>query len=75
MLSSKCDTFALNVAYSWVAELFSKWGEQVHVKIIGTFNMTSLTFFSMFKQFYSKFDKPSTTPICTTPYVSYTTLS
>ena len=52
MLSSKCDTFALNVAYSWVAELFSKWGEQVHVKIIGTFNMTSLTFVSMFKQFF-----------------------
>jgi len=38
-------------------------------------NMTSLTFVSMFKQVYSKFDKPSTTPICTTPYLSYTTLT
>jgi len=26
----------------------------------------------MFKQFYSKFDKPSTTPLHTTPYRSYT---
>jgi len=29
----------------------------------------------MFKQFYSKFDKTSTTPIDTTPYLSYTTLT
>jgi len=29
----------------------------------------------MFKQFCSKFDKPSTTPIYTTPYLSYTTLT
>jgi len=38
----------------------------------------SLTFVSMFKQVYSKFDKPSTTPIYTTPYLSiihYTDLS
>jgi len=34
MLSSKCETFALHVAYAWVAELFSKWGGQVHVKKI-----------------------------------------
>ena len=26
MLSSKCETFALQVAYAWVAELFSKLG-------------------------------------------------
>jgi len=32
MFSSKCETFALQVAYAWVAELFSKWGAQVHVK-------------------------------------------
>jgi len=32
MFSSQCETFALQVAYAWVAELFSKWGEQVHVK-------------------------------------------
>jgi len=37
--------------------------------------MTSLTFVSMFKQFYSKFDKPETTPIYTTPYLSYTALT
>jgi len=37
--------------------------------------MTSLTFVSMFKQFYSKFDKPSTTLIYTTPYLSHTTLT
>jgi len=37
--------------------------------------MMSLTFVSMFKQFYSKFDKSSTTPIYTTPYLSYTTLT
>jgi len=48
-----------------------KVGEQVHVNIIRTFNMTSLTF----KQVYSKFNKPSTTPICTTPYLSYTAMS
>jgi len=29
----------------------------------------------MFKQFYSNFDKPSTTPIYTTPYLSYTALT
>jgi len=29
----------------------------------------------MFKQFYSKFDKPLTTHIYTTPYLSYTTLT
>jgi len=29
----------------------------------------------MFKQFYSKVDKPSTTPIYTTPYLSYATLT
>jgi len=29
----------------------------------------------MFKQFYSEFDKSSTTPIYTTPYLSYTTLT
>jgi len=33
-----------------------------------------INFVSMFKQVYSKFDKPSTTPIYTTPYLSYTTL-
>jgi len=88
MLSSKCETFAVQVADARVAELFSKWGAQVHVKKLENFcdliwqlwrhkhwNMTSLTFFSMFKQFYSKFDKPSTTPIYTTPYLSYTTLT
>jgi len=32
MLSSKCETFASQVAYA-LAELFSKWGAQVHVKI------------------------------------------
>jgi len=32
MFSTKCETFALQVAYAWVAELFSKWGAQVHVK-------------------------------------------
>jgi len=35
----------------------------------------SLTSVSMFKQVYSKFDKPSTTPIDTTPYLSHTTLT
>jgi len=32
MFSTKCKTFALHVAYALVAELFSKWGAQVHVK-------------------------------------------
>ena len=32
MSSSKCETFALQVTYAWVAELFSKWEAQVHVK-------------------------------------------
>jgi len=26
MFSSTCETFALQVAYAWVAELFSKFG-------------------------------------------------
>ena len=26
VFSSKCETFALQVANEWVAELFSKWG-------------------------------------------------
>jgi len=88
MFSSKCETFALHVAYALVAELFSKWGEQVHVKNTRKFlwfelaTVTSqalkydiINFFSIFKQFYSKFDKPPTTPIYTTPYLSYTTLT
>jgi len=25
MFSSKCETFASQVAYAWVAELFSQW--------------------------------------------------
>jgi len=29
----------------------------------------------MFKQFYSKADKPSTTPIYATPYLSYAALT
>jgi len=32
MFSSKCETFALQVAYACVAKLFSKWGGQLHVK-------------------------------------------
>jgi len=32
--------------------------------------MTSLTFASMFKQFYAMFYKPSTAPIYTTPDLS-----
>ena len=32
MFSSKCETFALQLAYAWVAELFSKLGAQAHVK-------------------------------------------
>jgi len=51
MLSPKCERFALHVAYAWVVELFSKLGEKVHDTKIRTFNMTSLTFVSMFKQF------------------------
>jgi len=35
----------------------------------------SLTFVSRFKQFYSKLDKLSTTPLYTTPYLSFTTLT
>jgi len=27
MFSSKCETFAVQVAYAWVPEVFSKWGE------------------------------------------------
>jgi len=26
MFSSKCETFALQVTYAWVAKVFSKWG-------------------------------------------------
>ena len=32
MFSSKCETFASQAAYAWVAELFPSWGAQVHVK-------------------------------------------
>jgi len=56
--------------------------EQVHVKKLEFLNLNrqlwrhkhwnvkSLTFVRMFKQFYSKFDNPSTTAIYTTPYLS-----
>jgi len=46
MFSSKCETFALQVAYAWVAELFSKLGAQVHVKKTRKFlwfEMTTVT--------------------------------
>jgi len=67
MFSSKLETFALQAAYVWVAGLFSKWGAQVHVKKTRIFdlnrqlwrhkhwNVKSLTFVRMFKQFCSKF--------------------
>jgi len=61
MFSSKCETFAVQVAYAWVPEVFSKWGgtsarqktrkscdlnwQLLHHK---HWNMTSLTFVSMF---------------------------
>ena len=33
MLSSKCEIFALQVAYAWVVELLSRWGgTSVHQK-------------------------------------------
>jgi len=61
MFSSMCETFALQVTYALVAEVFSKWGEQVHVKKTRKFcdlkwqlwhhkhwYMTTLTFVSMF---------------------------
>jgi len=61
MLSSKCETFALQVAYAWVAELFSKWGNKYTSKNVKHFcdlnwllwrhkhwTMTSLNFGSMF---------------------------
>jgi len=32
MFSYKCETFALHVANAWMAELFSKWQAQLHVK-------------------------------------------
>jgi len=32
MFSYKCERFALQVTYAWVAEQFSKWGAQVNVK-------------------------------------------
>ena len=43
MFSSKCETFALQLAYAWVAELFSKWGAQVHVKKILWFESATVT--------------------------------
>jgi len=60
MFSSKCVTFALQVAYAWVAELFSMWGNKCTSKKVENFsdlnwqlwhhkhwNMMSLTFVSM----------------------------
>jgi len=42
MFSSKCETFAVQVAYAWVAELFSKWGgtsaRQKNYKFFGILN-------------------------------------
>jgi len=37
MFSSKCETFAVHVAYAWVEELFSKRQAQVHVKKLENF--------------------------------------
>jgi len=81
-LYPQCNNASIQVRNIWFTRTLRmgsgtiyKVGGQVHVKKIRTFNMTSLTFVSMFKQFYSKFDKPSTTPICTTPYLSCSTLS
>jgi len=87
MFLSKCEIFALQIAYAWVAELFPSGGNQCTPKTVEHYcdlnwqlwchkhwTMTSLTFVGMFKQFYSKFDMPSTTPTYTTPYLSYPTL-
>jgi len=61
MFSSNCETFALQVAYAWVPELFSKWGNKWTSKNLDHFcdlnwqlwlhkhwTMTSLTLVSMF---------------------------
>jgi len=37
MFSSKCESFALNVTYAWVAKVVSKLGAQVHVKLTESF--------------------------------------
>jgi len=37
MFSSKCETFALQVAYAWVAEPFSKWGDKCTSKKLEQF--------------------------------------
>jgi len=81
-LYPQCNNAFIEVRNIWFTRTLRMGGgaivgeeKQLHVKKIRTFNMTSLTFVSMFKQFYSKSDKPSTTPICTTPYLSYSTLS
>jgi len=70
------------------AGTFSKWGGQVHVKKtrkVLWFELATVTlqalkydiinFIRIFKQFYSTFDKTPTTPIYTTPYLSYATLT
>jgi len=88
MFSTKCETFLIQVAYAWMPELFQNGGKQVHVKKTRKFlwfELATVTpqalkydiinFVSIFKQFYSKFDKPQTTPIYTTPYLSYITLT
>jgi len=35
--SSKCETVALQVAYAWVAKLFSKWGTSANKKKLKSF--------------------------------------
>ena len=46
------------------------WGLNWQLWCHKHWKMTSLTFVSMFKQFYATFYKPSTTPTYTTPYLS-----
>ena len=80
MFSSKCETFAIQVACAWVAELSSKWGAQVHVKKLENFcdlncncDVTSTEIWRHYILLAClrnlKFDEPSTTPIYTTRYL------
>jgi len=86
MFSSKCETFRFTGSLRLGGgTVFKVGGHKCTSKKLEKFydlnwQLTSQalkydTFISMSELFYSKFDKPSTIPIYTTPYLSCTTLT
>ena len=86
MFSSKCETFALQVAYACGGTIFKVGGTSARQKNLKVFVICTdncdttalkfdvINFCEHVQANLFKIDKPSTTSFYTTPYLSYTTV-